>query len=366
MKNYLIAVSLFALAGTTQAVDFNIADQPAQAGVRLQLWAQQIQRGASNGADMADFSMRRAYFYAGGAVNKYFSGFLQVAGDRIGQANITENTGNGIGSGFAVRDAWIVAKPADAFQVQMGRMFVPFMRVTGTESPFGQMTSDVPSFQQGNMIPGRRVMRDDGLALWGNVAGGFFQYRAAVMDGANTSGNDGSLRLAGRVSLSFLEPETGWLASQTYLEKKKVIAVGAGFDALNRIATAVNHRAWTVDLFANMPCGCGGAWTLDSAFGRFDQDATRYTGNYYMAVGGYLLPFQPNGHQIQPFVRYESFDTNDGVTAAASDEREIAGGVNWYLPGLGHKAKITLDAAAVRARGQRTQHKVTTQLQLTI
>lgn len=251
MKSKYLPIYLAVTLSTGQAVDFRVNEQALQAGVRLQMWAQQIQRGATNGADMADFSIRRAYLYAGGALNPYFSGFLQAAGDRIGQANITENTGLGIGSGFALRDAWISAKPDEVFQLQFGRMFVPFMRISGTESPFAQMGTDVASFQQGTMIPGRRVMRDDGVALWGNLAGGRIQYRTAIMDGANTSGTDGSLRWAGRVSLSLLEPETTWLVSQTYLQKKKVLTFGAGVDALNRIAAGVNHRAWTVDAFAN-------------------------------------------------------------------------------------------------------------------
>jgi hypothetical protein len=243
-------------------------------------------------------------------------------------------------------------------------MYVPFVRAYGTESTFGLMTLDVAQFQQGDMIPGRRVGRDDGATLWGNFQGGRYQYRLAVMDGADASGRTGSLRTAGRFSVSLLDPEKEWFTAGTYLESKRVFSVGGGFDRLNNFSGGIDHSGWTFDTFANLPFQNNGAATLEGAFAKIDQDDTRFTGNYYFATAGLLLPWRTNSHRFQPYVRYEKFDLDENVTAATADDQEVGGGINIYLFNLGQKAKITLDWTVVYPRSQASFDRATIQMQL--
>ncbi|WP_456434496.1 selenite/tellurite reduction operon porin ExtI [Thermosulfuriphilus sp.] len=299
-----------------------------------------------------DFMTRRAYFYVKGIINPWFSFFLHYAGDRLGQDGL-DNPSVGLGSGLALRDGWITVKLAgDALMLQAGRMYVPFTRNYGTTSTKTLLTTDL-DWGQGGVRSGifypSKVGRDDSVTLWGNLSGGKFQYRLMIGEGVESSSlnPEDNLRFAGRVSVSLFDPETGWFNKGTYLGKKRVLSIGAGFDYqedINFSATKIDdYSAWTVDLFWDQPLGAG-AITLEAAYIDIDNSANGVTYTYLSSgddasivslKAGYLLPGKVGIGQFQPFVHYQNFDVDK------EDDTDVYGfGFNYYIKGLANKISV--------------------------
>jgi predicted porin len=192
---------------------------------------------------------------------------------------------------------------------------------------------------------------------------GLLQYRLMVSEGVESSANpDDNLRFAGRVSLSLLEPETGWFNKGTYLGKKKVLSLGLGFDSQNDLMLGVtedDNSVWTADVFFDHPVA-DGAVTVEAAY----VDIEHATGEvdlvglsmgddaetWYVSAG-YLFPFH-----FQPYVRYETVDVDN------KDETDFFSiGANYYLKG--HNCKISVDYTNVDpdASGSDDQDIITVQ-----
>ncbi len=330
-----------------------------KAGLRLQAWYQYVEDGKNSGRKgLNDFMMRRFYFYLKGEVTPKIGFFAHIAGDRIGQDGLDKSS-LGLGSGIAVRDAWLSLNLSESFKIQMGRMYVPFTRFFGTESTFALLTVDLP-FTQGGVrgapFYANKVGRDDGVVIWGNPFNGLIQYRLGITEGVENSDNpEDNLSFSGRVSLNLLEPEKAWFNKGTYLGKKKVLAIGAGFNYQEDLTLSgkpdQDNIGWTVDLFFDHPVGKG-AVTFESAF--IDVKNVTQTLKYswltkgddaqiYYIQGGYLFPWKIGPGRIQPYFRYERlYVDNKPDTAFPSF------GLNYYIKG--HNAKFTLDWTLIDQR----------------
>jgi hypothetical protein len=245
----------------------------------------------------------------------------------------------------------------------MGRMYVPITRAYGTTSTKAMLTLDLPFLQggsRGGIFYAQKVGRDDSIVLWGNPIDGQLQYRFMVGEGVEgtkmsptgvvvSANPDDNLRFAGRLSASFLEPETGWFNKGNYLGKKKVLSFGLGFDSqkdltLNDVEEEDNF-VWTADVFFDHPVG-NGAFTLETAYVDIDNctqtqpqmytdlaagdDAT----NWYFNLGYLINNVGPGG--LQPYFRYETVDVAD-----KHETNFVSGGLNYIIKG--HDAKITAD-----------------------
>lgn len=103
---------------------------------------------------------------------------------------------------------------------------------------------------RGGIFYPNAVGRDDGVTLWGNLAGGLVQYRAMVGDRTDDAvrNPDDNPHLAGRLSVSLLAPETSWFNQGSYLGERDVLSVGGGVDR-QRLAldgTQEDYVAWTL------------------------------------------------------------------------------------------------------------------------
>ena len=239
---------------------------------RAQGWYQWVEEGAPDGASaLNDFLLRRAYLSLAGQVTSKLRLFAHLAADRLGQQGL-DVPSLGLGSGLAVRDAWVVFDLAEPFKVQLGRMYVPFTRAYGTESTFSLLTLDIPWTQggvRGATFYPSKVGRDDGLVVWGNWPKGHIQYRISVTEGDEDASNPSdALRLAGRLAVNLFEPETAWFNSGTYLGTKRVLAIGVGFDSQSDLTLAdqpgEDYSAWTVDVFLDHPAGRGAGTVVGS------------------------------------------------------------------------------------------------------
>jgi hypothetical protein len=345
---------------------------------RTQGWYQWVEDGAPDGAGaLHDFQLRRAYLSLAGQVTPKLGVFAHLAADRLGQQGL-DVPSLGLGSGLAVRDAWVVFDLAEPLKVQVGRMYVPFTRAFGTESTFTLLALDIPWTQGGvrgaTFYPGK-VGRDDGLVVWGNFAARRLQYRVGVTEGVEDAANPSdAVRLAGRLAVNLLEPESAWFNSGTYLGTKRVLAIGAGFDSQCDLTLAgrqaEDYSAWTVDVFLDHPVGRG-SWTAEAGLIQttntpgavaFTQvvagDDHRIT---YLQAGYLLPPWGPRG-RVQLYGRQERLDVEE-----RPDTRFTSLGLNYLLDG--HQRKLTLDwtrvdqgEARTGAPATRDRHLVTIQV----
>ncbi len=343
-------------------------DRDFKIGFRTQGWYQFMEDGKNSGSDnLHDFMIRRAYLSLKGNVTDDMGFFAHIAADRIGQEGLS-NSGMGLGTGIAVRDAWIHYKFNDALTAQLGRMYVPFTRNYGTTSTFAMLPLDL-TFAQGGVRGGifyaSKVGRDDGILLWGNPFDGKIQYRLGIFEGVEGGRNENdSLRYAGRVSFNLLEPETSWFNKGTYLGTKNVLALGFGLDYQDDLQLGGNDDerslGWTADLFYDHPVG-DGAVTLEAAYIRIMNATQRLAfsrlnagedAHLYYVQGGYLLPGAYGPGRIQPYFRWEHVAPD-----SAADTMIPSVGINYFLKG--HDAKLTLDWSLLHQGGSSSSFPTT-------
>jgi len=244
-------------------------DVSLDVGYWAQAWYQYVSDddgdGQGGGGDLHDFMIRRTYFSIAGTVTPDLNFFVHYAGDRIGQHDL-DNPSLGLGSGLALRDAWVSYELAgNDLIVQIGRMYVPFTRNFGTLSAKTLLTTDLDWGQGGirsAIFYPNKVGRDDGVTLWGNVLEDKLQYRLMVGEGveSGTVNPDDHLRIAGRLSFSLLDPETAWFNKGTYLGEKRLLVLGGGFDYQPDLVLAGHehdYHAYTVDMQSELPMACG-------------------------------------------------------------------------------------------------------------
>jgi len=355
-KMMLVLCCVVVMANPSWAgIKMELDDQTrGEIGLWTQAWYQFVEDGRGD-EDLNDFMIRRAYMYLKADVTKHVSFFTHVASDRVGQDGLN-NSGMGLGSGVAWRDLWITVALSPALKVQAGRMYVPLTRNYGTTSTKCMLTTDLPFMQggvRGSIFYASKVGRDDGVTIWGNPMDGMLQYRFMISEGVESSAEnpEDSLRYVGRLSLSLLEPETGWFNKGTYIGKKNVLSLGLGLDSqcdLMLGGTEDDNQVWTADVFYDHPLG-EGAITAEAAYIDIEHCTQDHNftdlskgddaENWYVNVG-YLLPGSFGPGQLQPYVRYETVDV-DG-----EDETDFLSlGLNYFIKG--HDCKLSADYTSV-------------------
>jgi hypothetical protein len=319
-----------------------------------------------------DLLIRRSYFYLSGNVTPELSFFMHYAGDKLGMDEIKDDSGKGLGSGLALRDAWASYKVlGNDLIVQAGRMYVPFTRDYGTTSTKSLLTTDLNWGQGGHrstIFYPSNIGRDDAITLWGNILNDKLQYRFMVGDGEEgdfivgvgedaikkEKNPDDTLRYAGRVSYSVFEPETKWFNAGTYRGTKQVLAFGLGMDSQNDLILAgeeENYFAWTADVFYEQPLASGDALTLTGSYIdvsnsvnaiSFTQFASGDDGSIMAFKAGYYLGTNIGPGNLQPFGHYQLISSDE----SGRDDTQVYGvGLNYYLKGAANK--ITLEGTFV-------------------
>jgi len=308
--------------------------------------------------DLNDFMIRRIYLAVKGQVVPFADFFFHFASDRLGQEDL-DKPSKGLGSGVAIRDAWVRLKILnDDIMLQMGRMYVPFTRNYGTTSTKALLTLDL-DWGQGGVRSGifypQNVGRDDSITLWGNILHDKLQYRFMIGDGSEEKSinPEDNLRFAGRISYNFFDPEKSWFNPETYLGKKKILAVGFGGDYQKDLVLngkEKDYYAWTGDVHFDYPLK-DDALTLQLSYIRGDNIVNPITWtnagqgddiDIYSGKIGYFFS-QKLGYgqihgQIQPFCHYSYIDVDK-----EKDTQVYGFGFNYYIKGYANKisAEIT-------------------------
>jgi len=325
----------------------------------FQLYGQWRDTGSGpNGTDnTSDIFFRRNRLMMSGQLDDVYGFYaaIQFQGD---ERIFPETVSSTPQKNFDMLDTYFVADYTDAFRVRAGLGKDPLIR-EDNENCFAPLSVDRSLFIYTDLP---RLNRDFGVLLWGNLADALFQYRVAAMKG-NDDSNDpkSSLRYTARVHVSLLDPEYSLVYSGSYLGKKKVLTIGAGyqmepdavFGNVSGKDMAKDYKAYTYDVFFEYPTPAGtftasGAYLkedFDGAFKGPDPDP-RSIGlngekNGWYAKAGYMLPQKIGSGNLQLFGRYEKWKFAQMNGIFDQEIKWSAFGINYYLKG--QDLRLTLE-----------------------
>lgn len=362
-----------------------------------QLWATTNNLEAEGAKFQLTPSIRRSRFLAFAQVSPKFMLLTHFGLNSLTPGNMTSLGSNGDSPQMFLHDAWGEFKVHDAVYIGAGLHYWKGMTRLSNQSTLNLMTLDQsrPFVAWHSLGITDQFARHLGVYAKGQVDK--FDYRLALNSplrntiGAGkdygtkgsgltytgvstpTEGGDptGNTVIEGYFRYNIFDKESTKLpfAVGTYLGKKKVLALGAGFYAhpngmvdSTGVHSGVGHFA--LDAFLDMPVGANGdAVNTYLAFMNFNYGenyVSRWagTGTALIAQAGYYL----NSAKIMPYVGfnyggYQGYD--DPVTA-------LNVGMNYFING--HFAKVTLEyhriAGDVREGAIATQADAISQIRL--
>jgi hypothetical protein len=369
-KRILWAAALTACAGTVFAgAKLKIDEQSSiDLGFRVQPLAVITETDLDGDGEFeteTDFKVRRARLRLGATVTEQVSAFIQTD---LG------STADGAGQDFRVIDAFVTLSPCETLDIIAGENMAPVTRQNLTSSG-GMMCIDRPGINFKTLTWGTRSLYAFANRTFGDSDAGFrgdvdvrdlgvttfsscsFSEKlhakcyAGVYDGIQTTTED-NVRVAGRAQVNLFDAEPNYYNLSTYLGKLKTVGVGAAFDHQPEIADDVNGAAvdytfWTVDAFAELPCGPGSV-TLEGAYEVLDLDAAlidrdgdpltaptdlrQAEGDGFYVQAGYLV------NNVQPWFGYEQWSSDADADEGSYDLLRV--GVTYFMKG--HNANIKL------------------------
>ncbi len=319
-------------------------DLSAGFGVRTSFRAQQ--HAAPGGATSKDPELESARLYLAGKLDPHFSATLD-----LDFTTLSDSTGRDV-QPVRVLDAIAELRVAEELHVWAGRLLPPSDRAN-LNGPYFQLGWDYPFVSAYPSIYGGR---DNGLAIWGDIAKGLFKYQVGAFQGRSGAPNDGDqLMYAGRLQLDLLDAEPGYYTQDTYHGKKDVLAVGFAMqgqkDGAGVAGQPRSFVGFSVDALFDYRLPADLVLTLEATLHHYDsarsaaEMKTGPDGTGVLAQGGLLLPTLGWG-RLQPVVRYQHL----------APQSRWEAGLNYVLKG--HLARVSAhyyhledDAAARGAHG---------------
>ncbi|MBQ3033870.1 MAG: porin [Deferribacterales bacterium] len=261
---------------------------------------------------------------------------------------------DGNNQNFYVLDAQLRYEPLSWLKFRLGK-FKHNLTRENLEGCFEPLTLDRSLY----IATPYQTSRDIGVAVWGNFAANYLQYRLDVMEGKSGRAGEeyataSSLRYTARLQLSLLEDkETGYGVAGTYRGNKTVLTIGGAVQYEPTVAYAdvanqqdeKDYLAYSFDIFYEQPFGFGTVtasagyvnMNFDDAYlgknpsaGAMGQNGQKE--GFYGKVG-YMLPNLP----LQFFARYDSFNfaALKSKNAWYYDQNItfIGAGANYYIDG---------------------------------
>jgi len=342
-----VLVSISASPALAQAEIKVNEDVSVKFGVLGQFWADSVDN-PDPAPSTNNLFVRRLRLITSGQVAKNVTFFVETDAPNLGRVLAT---GKNITPSVIVQDAFATFKAVDAFALDAGLMFVPFSR-NALQSAATLLPIDYGANTFSDSVPEQSSTgRDTGFQARGYLAANRLEYRIGAFQGFRDAGADNPFRYAGRAQYNFLDTETGFFYTGTYLGKKKVLAVGAAFDAQS------DYRAYDADVFLDHPVGPG-ALTARADYNHFDGDRTLPTllkQNDVLVEAGYLI----NVLKLTPVLQFTRRDI-DG--RSLGDETRASIGANYWW--AGHNANIKAAYTRIAPKGLGKQNEFTVQLQV--
>jgi hypothetical protein len=270
-----------------------------------------------------------------------------------------------------VLDAIVKFQFNDYVNIWLGRLLPPSDRAN-LDGPFFLNVWDYPFVSN---YPSVFDGRENGVAYWGQVGGGFLKWQVGAFNGTQPIGSPDSsdnLQFAGRVTLNLLDPEPGYYNQSSYYGKKDILAIGiaamAQRDAVGTSVAPADFFAWNVDFLFEKRLENGGVPTVEAAYYVYDDhngvDTTLDGIDYRVQQGragfvtlAYLVPYDIGVGKMcgrfQPFCRWQKYnhEFNTGATSAAAYNAALGkGAADIFSDGLdigtnyviaGHNALLT-------------------------
>jgi hypothetical protein len=368
MKKILVLSILLlsmSVSSSFAGVKMKIADDTnIDLGFRLQsMYLSTDNRDGTTGDSYSEFLVRRARLRVGGDVTKWMSFFIQTE----------KGSGDG-GSGYDMRliDTYATLNLNPLAKIYLGQhMAAAGRQITTTSGGLmaidrpnmtnynltwglnGRMSFNTDTLPDGNLsLSNDTSVRDEGVTLFGakSMSDTFhFKYYLGIYDGIQPTGDD-SKRFTGRVQFNFLDAESGYFNTSTYLGKKQTFGLGLSYDTQDGIATDsiigdVDYQWYSIDAFADYPLG-DGSLTFEAAYNSLDlddatqlddgsgtlKDARQTQGDGWYMQTGYLI----NDWNLQPWAAYEVWNTDASDSTGSFDAWRI--GLSYFFKG--HNANI--------------------------
>lgn len=345
--------------------------------IRFIMW-HQIWATTNNLGDESDFSVtpsiRRSRFLAFAQVSPRFMILTHWGLNSLTPNNLTSLGSNGNAPQLFLHDAWGEFKVADPLYIGGGLHYWKGMTRMSNQSTLNMMTMDAsrPFAHWHSLGNTDQFARHLGFYAKGTIAERF-QYRIAFNKRLNPANSlNGGASYVEKDTATTITPSTitltgsgngvieGYFEYQlwdkesnklpfkvgTYMGKKKVLNIGAGFfaqpkgafdAAVGTTGEDANVMHFAGDVFLELPTE-GGALNAYASFMRFNYGENfvgRWagTGNNIYAQAGYYI----KSAKMMPYVAFQqgNYEGHDEATTA------INAGVNYYLNG--HHAKFTLE-----------------------
>jgi hypothetical protein len=346
---FLVSALLLACsaAASAQVQIYASDDVNFKLGVLGQFQADTIQDPPTD-ADTNNLFIRRLRVLFGGQVARHVTFFVETDTPNLGK---TLPAGKNIQPAVIVQDAYGEFKATSAFAIDAGLMFVPFSH-NSLQSAATLLPIDYGAYTFSQSTPTQSSTgRDAGFQARGYFLGDHLEYRIGAFQGVRDARSHNSFRYVGRLQYSFFDTDTGFFYAGSYLGKKKVLAVGAAFDA------QMNYRGYDADVFVDLPIGVG-AFTGQVDYHHFDGDITLTTLPKQQDVlleVGYLV----RALKLTPVLQYSRRDVID---VATGDENHWSLGLNYWW--AGHNANVKAAYSRINPTGAAAQNEFTIQLQL--
>lgn len=256
----------------------------------------------SNPSKLNDWHMSSAYveLHAGGKITKEFSVTLNLNADMA-------NYGTTAGPVAAqVEDAIIQYDPMDELHVWAGHLLVMVDR-DNSSGPFFMIPWNYPGFFAGVAAPAEGPFgRNNGVNVWGDIAGGRVSYFAGAYDNGNVAT---SPLYSGRVRISLFDKETGFWGNGTYFGDKDILSfdVGGQFQkhgSSTMLGGDKDYADVNVDGLFEKKLGAPGSYISANAAYYHYNVLDGGISNFYYGLLAYATPVVGIGN-IQPMVRYQ-------------------------------------------------------------
>jgi hypothetical protein len=315
-------------------------------GYQLQTWAEYLQDPISEGYQQS-FFIRRVRLIMAGNLAKDVSFFFQTDNPNMGKT--TGNLTKAINTGFLVQDAFGEWHPFsnDQFILDAGKMLMPFTR-NALQQTSSHLWVDGGTFTFLQSAPLQNdAGRDVGFQIKSYLVNDHFEFRGGAFDGLRTAGtgNGGSRnspRWVGRIVYNFCDTEKGYVPVGTNLGRKKIIAIGGGYD------TQSTYKGYGADLMLDLPFGPSDPATGRDAF-TYHFDYIHYDGGCGLNSAGTahvttcLLPtllkqdeiftdigFYFHSIRLQPMAKFEWNGFVESIDHS-KNSRRYGGGFNYYV-----------------------------------
>ena len=333
-----------------------------------QVWATFRQDATTNDIS-TEFRLRRSRFLAFAQISPRFLILTHFGLNNLTASNM-DPTGLSPQAQLFMHDAWAEFRVVDKYlYLGAGLHYWNGISRLTNQSTLNIMTLDAPRFNWATIGTSDQFARHLGVYAKGKIGGldyrmsinesitNTLDVKAGITPGVDTATFDGAggMNVSGYFNYQFLDKESNKLPYMvgTYIGKKKVFNIGAGFFTQPDGTVSLDEREeevrnnvtlWSVDAFYDSPVGENGAVSAYLAYYNFDfgpnyqltgGSETIASGNTIYGQVGYALPALKNGTRFMPYASY----SNRMIEAADATANTLGVGINYFISG--HNAKIT-------------------------